>query len=120
LTFYEFINIQCSTFLIRLEDSLLRLGGISYEVSYEREPLAASVQSDRKRNSGSYLSALFVGQGASEASSLTNKYLYLASPEDFQVTPTAQPNLQAVHGFGQAQSHTKFHTRTDRITPPEL
>ena len=29
--------------------------------------------------------------------------------EDCQVTPTAQPNLQPVHGFGQAQSHTKFH-----------
>ena len=29
-------------------------------------------QSDQKRNSGSYLNGLLVGQGASEASSLTN------------------------------------------------
>ena len=33
--------------------------------------MAASVQFDRKRNSGSYLDGLIVGQGASEASSLT-------------------------------------------------
>jgi hypothetical protein len=33
------------------------------------------------------------------------------NPENCQVTPTAQPNLQAVHGFGQAQFHTKFHIR---------
>jgi len=25
---------------------------------------------------------------------------------DCQVTPAAQPNLQPVHGFGQAESHT--------------
>jgi hypothetical protein len=46
------------------------------EVSYKPGPLAASVQSDRKRNSGSYLSVLFVGQGASEASSLTNTFIW--------------------------------------------
>ena len=30
---------------------------------------------------------------------------------DCQVTPAAQPDLQPVHGFSQAQSHTKFHMR---------
>jgi len=33
-------------------------------------------RSNRKRNSGSYLNDLLVGQGASEASSLTNPFIW--------------------------------------------
>ena len=36
-----------------------------------------------------------------ERSEFPDKYLYLASPEDCQVTPTAQPDLQPVHGFAR-------------------
>jgi hypothetical protein len=72
-----------------------------------------SVQSDQQRN----LTMWQKNQNFIKASfrrGLCRTRSGSRNPENCQVTPTAQPNLQAVHGFGQAQSHTKFHTSGSR------
>ena len=82
---------------------------ISSDFSFKRGrwPKKRPIWSEKKLRK---LSERSFSRSGCERSEFPDESLYLAPSADCQVTPAAQPNLQPVHGFGQVQSHMKFHT----------